>query len=117
MEKSSCLQLTLLLQKTEYFNLTMKGLGYLSNVRQVNHQNGSFLSCVINALSGPTDNPSYTRFDVTVAGKEATTLISRCQKAVDEDRKVLLGFYVKQPCHRHFHPEQGGSMPVSNASA
>ncbi|MBM2860346.1 DUF3577 domain-containing protein, partial [Escherichia coli] len=27
--------------KTEYFNLTMKGLGYLSNVRQVNHQNGS----------------------------------------------------------------------------
>ena len=78
--------------KTEYFNLTMKGLGYLSNVRQVNHQNGSFLSCVINALSGPTDNPSYTRFDVTVAGKEATTLISRCQKAVDEDRKVLLGF-------------------------
>ncbi|EFN8393633.1 DUF3577 domain-containing protein, partial [Escherichia coli] len=28
----------------------------------------------------------------TVAGKEATTLISRCQKAVDEDRKVLLGF-------------------------
>lgn len=68
------------------------GLGYLSNVRQVNHQNGSFLCCVINALSGPTDNPSYTRFDVTVVGKDATTLISRCQKAVDEDRKVLLGF-------------------------
>ncbi|MEC9865929.1 DUF3577 domain-containing protein, partial [Escherichia coli] len=39
--------------KTEYFNLTLKGLGYLSNVRQVNHQNGSFLSCVVNALSGP----------------------------------------------------------------
>ena len=78
--------------KAEYFNLTVKGLGYLSNVRQVNHQNGSFLCCVINALSGPTDNPSYTRFDVTVVGKDATTLISRCQKAVDEDRKVLLGF-------------------------
>ncbi|HAX3549581.1 TPA: DUF3577 domain-containing protein, partial [Escherichia coli] len=78
--------------KTEYFNLTLKGLGYLSNVRQVNHQNGSFLSCVVNALSGPTDSPSYVRFDVTVAGKEATSLIARCQKAVDEDRKVLLGF-------------------------
>ncbi|EGL9772144.1 DUF3577 domain-containing protein, partial [Escherichia coli] len=78
--------------KTEYFNLTLKGLGYLSNVRQVNHQNGSFLSCVVNALSGPTDSPSYVRFDVTVAGKEATALIARCQKAVDEDRKVLLGF-------------------------
>ncbi|EFN6403556.1 DUF3577 domain-containing protein, partial [Escherichia coli] len=39
--------------KTEYFNLTLKGLGYLSNIRQVNHQNGTFLSCVVNALSGP----------------------------------------------------------------
>ncbi|ENE0486656.1 TPA: STY4534 family ICE replication protein [Escherichia coli] len=78
--------------KTEYFNLTLKGLGYLSNVRQVNHQNGTFLSCVVNALSGPTDSPSYVRFDVTVASKEATALIARCQKAVDEDRKVLLGF-------------------------
>ena len=82
---------------TDYFNLTIKGLGYLSNVRQVNHQNGSFLSCVIHALSGPTDNPSYTRFDVVVAGKEATSLIGRCVKAVDEDKKVLLGFNLSNP--------------------
>jgi hypothetical protein len=47
---------------------------------------------VINALSGPTDNPTYVRFDATVAGKEATDLISSFQKAVDEDQKVLLGF-------------------------
>ena len=39
-----------------------------------------------------TPNPTYVRFDATVAGKEATDLISRCQKAVDEDQKVLLGF-------------------------
>lgn len=83
--------------KTEYFNLTLKGLGYLSNIRQVNHQNGTFLSCVVNALSGPTDSPSYVRFDVTVAGKEATSLIARCQKAVDEDRKVLIGFTMSNP--------------------
>ncbi|MBJ2587894.1 DUF3577 domain-containing protein, partial [Salmonella enterica subsp. enterica serovar Breda] len=83
--------------KTEYFNLTIKGLGYLSNIRQVNLQNGSFLSCVINALSGPTDNPVYVRFDVSVAGKEATSLIGRCQKAVDEDKKVLIGFTLSNP--------------------
>jgi hypothetical protein len=83
--------------KTEYFNLTIKGLGYLSNIRQVNLQNGSFLSCVINALSGPTDNPTYVRFDVSVAGKEATNLIGRCQKAVDEDKKVLIGFNLSNP--------------------
>ena len=70
---------------------------YLSNVRQVNHQNGSFLSCVINALSGPTDNPAYVRFDISVSGKEATSLITRCQKAVDEDKKVLLGFNLSNP--------------------
>jgi len=34
----------------------------------------------------------YVRFDTTVADKEAMDLISRCQKAVDDDQKVLLGF-------------------------
>ncbi len=47
---------------------------------------------VINALSGPTGNPAYVRFDATVAGKKTTHLTSLCQKAVDEDQKVLLGF-------------------------
>ncbi|NUU68584.1 DUF3577 domain-containing protein [Enterobacteriaceae bacterium BIT-l23] len=83
--------------KTEYFNLTIRGLGYVSNIRQVNHQNGLFLSCVINALSGPTDNPSYVRFDIVVAGKEATSLIARCQKAVDENKKVMVGFCLSNP--------------------
>ncbi|MBY4890059.1 DUF3577 domain-containing protein [Pantoea sp. DY-15] len=78
--------------KAEYFNLNIKGLGYLSNIRRIETLNGGFLSVVINALSGPTDSPTYVRFDATVAGKEATDLISRCQKAVEEDQKVLLGF-------------------------
>ncbi|EAR3128693.1 DUF3577 domain-containing protein [Salmonella enterica] len=83
--------------KTEYFNLTIKGMGYLSNIRQVNGPNGTFISCVVNGLSGPTDNASYTRFDVTVAGKEASSLINRCQKSVDEDKKVLIGFVLSNP--------------------
>ncbi|EFI6621927.1 TPA: DUF3577 domain-containing protein [Escherichia coli] len=102
--------------KTEYFNLTLKGLGYLSNIRQVNHQNGTFLSCVVNVLSGPTDSPSYVRFDVTVAGKEATSLIARCQKAVDEDRKVLIGFTMSNPSTDIFtlnRGEHAGEQRVS----
>ncbi|MCL6392470.1 DUF3577 domain-containing protein [Pectobacterium atrosepticum] len=78
--------------KSEYYNLLINGLGYVSNIRHVNGQSGQFLSCVINALSGPVDKANYVRFDVTVAGKEATDLISRCQKASDEDQKVLIGF-------------------------
>ncbi|EFE5706899.1 DUF3577 domain-containing protein [Escherichia coli] len=102
--------------KTEYFNLTLKGLGYLSNIRQVNHQNGTFLSCVVNALSGLTDSLSYVRFDVTVAGKEATSLIARCQKAVDEDRKVLIGFTMSNPSTDIFtlnRGEHAGEQRVS----
>ncbi|CAM3620903.1 hypothetical protein BS639_24235 [Rouxiella silvae] len=83
--------------KSEYFNLNIKGLGYLSSIRQINAQSGTFLSCVINALSGVTDNPNYVRFDVTVASKEASSLINRCQKAVDEDKKVLVGFTFSHP--------------------
>lgn len=79
--------------QTSYFNLHTDGLGYLSNIREVTTaNNGSFLCCVINALHGSTDKPDYTRFDVTVSGKEASDLIRHCQKAVDEEKKVLLGF-------------------------
>ncbi|HEY2454458.1 MAG TPA: STY4534 family ICE replication protein [Scandinavium sp.] len=79
-------------QKKEYFNLNVNGIGYLSSIRRVQGPNGEFTCVVINALTGPTDNASYTRFDVTVAGQEPTKLINRCQKAVDEEEKVLIGF-------------------------
>ena len=78
--------------KTEYFNLNVTGIGYLNNIRKVAGPNGEFTCAVINALTGPTDNASYTRFDVTVAGKESVSLINRCQKSVDEEKQVLMGF-------------------------
>ncbi|EOT8337909.1 DUF3577 domain-containing protein, partial [Escherichia coli] len=65
---------------------------------------------------GPTDSPSYVRFDVTVAGKEATSLIARCQKAVDEDRKVLIGFTMSNPSTDIFtlnRGEHAGEQRVS----
>lgn len=34
---------------------------------------------------------------ISVAGKDATSLIGRCQKAVDEDKKVLIGFTLSNP--------------------
>lgn len=91
----------------DYFNLTINGLGYLSNVRQVNVATGTFISCVINALSGPSDNPTYVRFDTTVAGKDASALINRCQKAVDDDKKVLLGFVLSNPSTDIFQLKSG----------
>ncbi|BET61359.1 MULTISPECIES: STY4534 family ICE replication protein [Yersinia pseudotuberculosis complex] len=78
--------------RAEYFNLNVTGIGYLNNIRKVSGNNGEFTCAVINALTGPTDNASYTRFDITVAGKESASLINRCQKAVDEEKQVLIGF-------------------------
>ena len=43
--------------ENKYFNLHVNGIGYLSNIRQVNGPKGQFLTAVINALSGPADNP------------------------------------------------------------
>ncbi len=100
----------------DYFNLTINGLGYLSNVRQVNAQSGTFISCVINALSGPSDSPSYVRFDITVAGKEASSLINRCQKAVDEDKKVLIGFVLSNPSTDIFQLKNGEHAGESRVS-
>ena len=54
--------------QSSYFNLHIDGLGYLSNIREINTATGSFLSCTINALHGSTEKPEYTRFDVTVSG-------------------------------------------------
>ncbi|OMQ19580.1 STY4534 family ICE replication protein [Serratia oryzae] len=85
-------QATATQNQTNYFNLHVDGLGYLSHLREITTANGSFLTCVINALHGSTEKPDYTRFDVTVSGKEASGLLRRCQKAVDEEKKVLLGF-------------------------
>ena len=78
--------------ENKYFNLHVNGIGYLSNIRQVNGPKGQFLTAVINALSGPADNPVYVRFDTTVVGENAISLVRRCIKAVDEDKKVLTGF-------------------------
>ena len=89
---SQASQSTATQNQTGYFNLHVDGLGYLSNIREITTANGSFLTGVINALHGSTEKPDYTRFDVTISGKEASSLIRRCQKSVDEEKKVLLGF-------------------------
>ncbi|HCC5836626.1 STY4534 family ICE replication protein [Citrobacter farmeri] len=78
--------------QSSYFNLHIDGLGYLSNIREINTATGSFLSCTINALHGSTEKPEYTRFDVTVSGQQTSSLIRRCQNAVNEEKKVLIGF-------------------------
>ncbi|EBG0215184.1 DUF3577 domain-containing protein [Salmonella enterica subsp. enterica] len=102
--------------QSSYFNLHIDGLGYLSNIREVNTATGSFLSCTINALHGSTEKPEYTRFDVTVSGKQTTSLIRRCQNAVNEEKKVLIGFKLSNLTADVFTLAKGDHAGESRAS-
>ena len=102
--------------QSSYFNLHIDGLGYLSNIREVNTATGSFLSCTINALHGSTEKPEYTRFDVTVSGKQTTSLIRRCQNAVNEEKKVLIGFKLSNLTADVFTLTKGDHAGESRAS-
>lgn len=102
--------------QSSYFNLHIDGLGYLSNIREINTATGSFLSCTINALHGSTEKPEYTRFDVTVSGQQTSSLIRRCQNAVNEERKVLIGFKLSNLTADVFTLTKGDHAGESRAS-
>ncbi|ECI4152199.1 hypothetical protein DPO80_17890 [Salmonella enterica subsp. salamae] len=102
--------------QSSYFNLHIDGLGYLSNIREINTATGSFLSCTINALHGSTEKPEYTRFDATVSGKQTTSLIRRCQNAVNEEKKVLIGFRLSNLTADVFTLTKGDHAGESRAS-
>ena len=76
-----------------YFNLHTTGIGYLNDIRLVEPKKGNpFYACHVAALVGESDSPKYRYFDMNVVGKETETLIKRCQKAVSEEKKVLVSF-------------------------
>lgn len=77
----------------KFFDLHTDGVGYLNRIRQVKPKRGEpFLACDISALVGPADAVEYRRFDCRVSGKDAQHLVQRCEQAVGEEKKVLIGF-------------------------
>ncbi|MCC4595455.1 STY4534 family ICE replication protein [Xanthomonas campestris pv. phormiicola] len=76
-----------------FFDLHITGLGYLNRIREVKPKKGApFLACDIVALNGPSDDVSKVRFDTRVSGTEAQHLVRKCRQAVDDKKKVLIGF-------------------------
>jgi len=77
----------------EFFDLHTTGVGYVNRIRQVQVKRGEpFWACDIAALHGAKDDVETTRFDCRVSGSEAEKLIIRCEQAVKDKKKVLLGF-------------------------
>jgi len=76
-----------------YFDLHITGLGYVNRLREVPVKRGeAFWACDIAALHGAKEAVQTTYFDCRISGTEAETVIKRCDKALKEKRKVLIGF-------------------------
>lgn len=84
-------------QGDDFFNLYIRGIGYLNRVREMQPKKGNpYLCCSIAALHGPADAVEKTLFDCTVVGAEAIEVV-RHFRAAAEDRKVLIGFRLGDP--------------------
>lgn len=85
----------------KYFDLQIRGIGYLNRIREVPPKKGRrgelFLACTIAALNGPSDAATYRYYDVKVSGGDAQHLVRRCKPAVDDGRKVLIEFVLGDP--------------------
>jgi len=79
----------------DYFDLHVKGCGYLSRVRDVpvgRRGSETFLACSVSAMHGLCTDPSYSYFDLKVTGAEAVDLIRQYEADVLEGRKVFVAF-------------------------
>ncbi len=95
-------------EKPKYFDLDIKGIGYLNRIREVRPESGSpFLSVTIAALRGSADNVQHTHFDCVVAGEEAKGQVRQLIPAVEADLKVLVGFHLSDLQAENFTFKQG----------
>lgn len=83
----------------EYFDLHVRGCGFLNRVRWVRpkgkgRQAEPFLACAINAMHGPVVKPNYSYMDLRVSGEEAISIVDSLAEAVDAKKKVFVAFRV-----------------------
>jgi hypothetical protein len=96
--------------ESKYFNLILKGLGYVNDIRLVELDNTEpFWSCNLSALRGAVDKAEYTYFSCSVAGKKAQKLIEKMKPYSDSDQKILIGYECGNLKARPFIFEKGAS--------
>lgn len=80
-------------ESNKYFDLHTTGIGYLNRIREVTPNEGNpFLSVTIAALRGRVDNVQYAHFECGVSGKQAQEIVRQVKSAVEDKKKVLIGF-------------------------
>ena len=81
--------------QSAYFNLHVKGVGYLNRVRTVKPKKGQeFLACTVSAMRGSTADLGYTKFDCKVSGAEAQKIVKLLEPDVADEKPVLIGFRI-----------------------
>ena len=92
----------------QYFDLHTTGVGYLNRVREVNPENGSpFLTATVAAMHGKSTDVNRTYFDCVVYGEQAQRSVRELKAAVDEGKKVLIGFTLSNLNAESFTFQQG----------
>jgi hypothetical protein len=89
-------------QEKTFFDLHVKGLGYVNRVRAVSPKKGpNYIACTIAALRGEAGEKLYTKFDVRITGAEAERVIEMLGEDINAKakngeplNKVLIGFRV-----------------------
>ncbi|WP_392562273.1 STY4534 family ICE replication protein [Orbus sturtevantii] len=77
----------------QFFDLHIKGIGYVNRIREVTVKKGQpYLSCTIAALRGNSEDVEYTYFECNVTGEKAKDLMERCIEASDLKKKILISF-------------------------
>ena len=80
--------------KPTYFNLNIKGVGYLNNSRLVEPKNGSqsfepYLALDVVAVHGNSENTSTVRFSCRVVGSKAIELVKQYQSDIEDREKSV----------------------------
>jgi len=100
-----------------YFDLHTRGIGYVNRLRTVTPKKSNpFMACTIAALHGETRAPEYTYIDVRVYNDKACELLERCQEALGNKQKVLIGFTVGDIYPESFTYEKGEKKGLTGCS-
>ena len=103
--------------EVKYFDLHTTGIGYLNRVREVPVRKGKpFLAVDVAAIHGAADDIQTTRFDCRVSGTEAQEIVMQLKEAIENDRKVLVGFKLGDMYVDTFEYKQGDKKGQTGVS-
>ena len=93
---------------SDFFNLTIEGIGYLSQIdlKTINNEK-QVLVCRVAALRGSTERIDYTYFECRVVGKKAKQLIQRLKVSSEAKQKILVSFVLSDCQAKPFLFESG----------